>query len=212
MVGDVGAADDGAIDVELVVDHSGDQTKTTVLIVIDSLDARDGVRVRTYVVLDLVLNSGEELNVREGREKEYLMRNAENQAIRVLHTSHEVRTRDDVFREFESMQIRGIKEISIRVNIGYFTFSCSELIISDSLRSPIISSYTHILISFSKQSYFLAFLPIIMERAEALCSNDTRFLPVSTSNDSYTISCFSAGDRLFAQHLVRNDFTHTELL
>lgn len=140
-----------------------------------------------------------------------LMRNAEDQAIRVLHTSHEVRTGDDVFRDFESMQIRGIKEISIRVNTGYFTFSCSVLIISDNLRSPIISSYTHILISFSKQSYFLALLPIIMERAEALCSIAPRFLPVSTSNDSYTISGFSAGDRLFAQHFIRNNFAHNKL-
>ena len=69
MVGDVGAADDRKIDVELVVDHSSDQTKTTVLIMIDSLDTRDGVRVRTNVVLDLVQNSGEELKVREGREQ-----------------------------------------------------------------------------------------------------------------------------------------------
>lgn len=69
MVGDVGAADDRTIDVELVVDHSSDQTKTTVLIMIDSLDTRDGVRVRTNVVLDLVQNSGEELKVREGREQ-----------------------------------------------------------------------------------------------------------------------------------------------
>ena len=69
MVGDVGAADDRTIDVELVVNHSSDQTKTTVLIMIDSLDTRDGVRVRTNVVLDLVQNSGEELKVREGREQ-----------------------------------------------------------------------------------------------------------------------------------------------
>ena len=69
LVGDVGAADDRTIDVELVVDHSSDQTKTTVLIMIDSLDTRDGVRVRTNVVLDLVQNSGEELKVREGREQ-----------------------------------------------------------------------------------------------------------------------------------------------
>lgn len=69
MVGDVGAADDRTIDVELVVDHSSDQTKTTVLIMIDSLDTRDGVRVRTNVMLDLVQNSGEELKVREGREQ-----------------------------------------------------------------------------------------------------------------------------------------------
>ena len=139
------------------------------------------------------------------------MRNAEDEAIRVLHTFHEVRTCDNVFREFESMKIRKIKEISIKMDIGYFTFSCSVLIISDSLRSPIISSYTHILISFSKQSYFLAFLPMIMERAEALCLKYTIFLPVSTSNDSYAISGLSTGNRLFAQNLVRNNFTHYEL-
>ena len=138
------------------------------------------------------------------------MGNAENEAIRVLHASHEVRACDDILREFESVQIRQVKEISITVDIGYFTFSCSVLMMSDNLRSPIISSYTHILISFSKQSYFLAFLPMIMERAEALGSRISPFLPVSTSNDSYTISSFSTGDRLFAQNFFRIYFTHRE--
>lgn len=69
MVGHVGAADDGAIDVELVVDHSSDQTKATVLVMIDSLDAGNGVGVWTNVVLDLVQNPREELNGMKSNQK-----------------------------------------------------------------------------------------------------------------------------------------------
>lgn len=40
--------------------------------------------------------------------------------------------------------------------------------ISDSFLSPIISSYTHILIVSSKHAYFFALLPMMMDNAEAL--------------------------------------------
>ena len=124
----------------------------------NSLNAGNGIGSGKNVMLDLF----------QGSRKE-LVRNAEHQAVCILHYLDDIWNSNDVLRELVTREIRKVKELSGRaINKGYFTFSCSVLIISESLRSPIISSYTHILISFSKHLYFLAFFPRIMARAEAL--------------------------------------------
>ena len=61
LVGDVRSADDGAVDVQLVVNHSRDEAETAVLVMVHSLDAGDGICVRTNVVLYLVQRLGEKL-------------------------------------------------------------------------------------------------------------------------------------------------------
>ena len=127
----------------------------------NSLNARNGIGSRKNVMFHLFQGSGKEL-----------VRNAKHKAVCILHHLNEIWNSDNILRKLMTRKIRKVREISGKaINKGYFTFSWSVLIISESLRSPIISSYTHILISFSKHLYFFAFFPRIMAKAEALLVN-----------------------------------------
>ena len=169
LIRHVRSAENGAVDVELVVDHAGDQTELAVLVVVHALDARNGVGSGDHVVLDLVQHLREELEV-SGRTRHPLGAECRRQGRWHPKRHPQYRERRRCSREGGSPEdtcgegTRG----RVQKDQGYLTFSCSVLMISDSFLSPIISSYTHILMVFSKQEYFLALLPMMMDSAEAL--------------------------------------------
>ena len=136
---------------------------------IHALNAGNGVGSGNDVVLDLAEHLGKELEGISDNDA-YLVGNTENKAGGVRNDVHNVWHGNNILGKTESIKIRTVKkptDLYVQKK-GYFTFSWSVLMISDSFLSPIISSYTHILMVSSKHAYFFALLPIIMASAEAL--------------------------------------------